>query len=110
MSFLLVLGVLFIGVGVVLTFDIAGLGRSVIKNLTSKPLGTLAPGFAATRQGMETYGLVLATCGLMLISVPMASIQPVAGLVGLVGGFIAFLLVSVLAIVGEVRTYRALKR
>jgi len=82
----------------------------LIRRVTSRSLGTLAPGYAATQRGIQVYvGLVVAL-GLLAFGVWAVDWSKGLGLVvGLVGAA-AFLVLSVIAIAGEVRTFRALKR
>jgi hypothetical protein len=90
-------------------FDAFGFGRFVIRHLTSKPLGGLAPGYAATLPGLKAYALVLMFCGLALGGLALAAEVPLAGLAAITGSLLGFVLTSIVAIVGEVKTYRVLK-
>ena len=93
--------------GIALVFASAGLGLArnfVIEHVTSKSLGSLAPGYAATRSGYNTYVGLVTDIGLILIALHL-------GIVWLVLLTIAFFLLgSVAVIIGEVVTYRAMKR
>jgi hypothetical protein len=104
------IGVLLWVVGLVLLFNVGGAADAVIRGVTSRSLGELAPGFAASRTGFRVYALLISDIGVAVTGLGIATISPAlgAGLLGL--GLIGFLVGSVIAIVGEVRTYRALKR
>ena len=107
---LLVIGALISAAGVVLLSNLAGAGDYVIRHLTSKPLGSLPPGFAASNTGFKVYSLVVLAVGLVFLGVGLAAAAVTSGL-ALVGiGLVAFGFSSVLAIRGEIATYRAMKR
>jgi uncharacterized membrane protein YjjP (DUF1212 family) len=76
----------------------------VIKHVTSRSLGSLAPGYAATQRGYWIYAGLVGSIGVILLALhfgnPWFLLLAVAG----------FIYGSVAAILGEVRTYRALKR
>jgi hypothetical protein len=105
-----VIGTALLLVSLVLGLDFGGAGKAVIRNLTSRSLGQLAPGYAASPVGFKVYAAMLGSIGLVLVGLDAATKAAVAGLLAMTVGVIAFLLLSILAIVGEVRTYRALKR
>jgi hypothetical protein len=105
-----VIGAALLLVAVVLVFDVAGAGKAVIRNLTSRSLGRLAPGFAASPFGFKIYAALLGSIGLTLFGLDMARTDALPGLVAMIAGVTGFVLLSVFAIVGEVRTYRELKR
>jgi hypothetical protein len=108
---LLILGWVVFSVGVVLAGNFLGSGDFVIKHVTSRPLGSLAPGYAASRIGFRVYAGVLAQIGLVIEGVGIAELAPpIAGAIVVAVGVIGFVVLSALAIGGEVRTYRALKR
>ena len=81
----------------------------VTRHVTSRALGSLAPGFAATRLGYVTYAGLVGDIGLILIAIDVAFRSP-AGVWLVVLAIAAFFIGSIVAIGGEVRTYRALKR
>ena len=96
---LLAIGLLLIAAGVVLLLDLGGAARFVIRRLTSRSLGELAPGYAASRDGFRVYaGLAIS---------PSA---PLPGAVGTVIGIVGFLVATGIALMGEVRTYRDLPK
>jgi hypothetical protein len=106
----LALGVLITAAGTVLLLNLFGAADRVIHRVTSHSLGELAPGYAATPRGFRIYtalvlavGIACAGLGVIGRSIPLA-----AGLI--VVGALAFGIASVIAIAGEVETYRALKR
>jgi hypothetical protein len=94
----------------VLIFDIAGAGTAVIRRVTSRSLGELAPGFAASRFGFRIYAGLLGALGLIAGGIAAAQHVPIAGAVVIAVGLVAFVVLSVIAIRGEVTTYRGLKR
>jgi hypothetical protein len=81
----------------------------LIKNLTSRSLGTLAPGYAASRAGIRTYSNVIASFGILVIGLGATDWAGTIGAFVAVVGFVMFVAFSAVAIAGEVRTYRALK-
>jgi hypothetical protein len=82
----------------------------VIDRLTSRSLGSLAPGYAATPDGLRVYAVLVICIGLVLGGIGLASWFPQFGAAGAACGLFGFAVFSVVAIVGEVRTYKALKR
>lgn len=106
----LVLGGLLVLAGLVLLFNVLGAGDQVIRRVTSRSLGDLAPGFAASRRGFRTYALLIVGVGVVCLGVGSASWSAsfAAGLMIL--GVVVFAVASVIAIAGEVTTYKALKR
>jgi hypothetical protein len=106
----LAIGVVLCLAGLVLLLNLFGASDAVIRRVTSRSLGDLAPGFAASRRGFRTYAVLVLSVGVLCIGLAVtADFLPLgAGL--LVFGAVAFGIASVIAIVGEVETYRALKR
>lgn len=93
--------------GIALVFASAALLAArdfVIRHVTSKSLGSLAPGYAASRSGYNTYAGLVCDIGLILIALHLG----IPWVVLLTIAF--FLLGSIAVIIGEVLTYRALKR
>jgi hypothetical protein len=82
----------------------------LIRNLTSRSLGTLAPGYAASRSGIRVYSNVIASFGIVVIGLGATDWAGTIGALVAVVGLVMFVAFSAAAIVGEVRTYRALKR
>jgi hypothetical protein len=106
----LTLGVLICAVGAVLLLNLFGAADVVIQRVTSRSLGELAPGFAATPRGFRVYAGLVLTVGIVCVGLGVIgrSIPLAAGLIVL--GAMAFGIASVIAIAGEVEIYRALKR
>jgi len=81
-----------------------------MRNVTRRNLGTLAPGFAASPEGFHVYARMIAAIGVFFLGVAVAERYALVG-VGLVAAsLIVFVFLSVVAIRGEIATYRALKR
>jgi hypothetical protein len=101
-----------VGLGVALL--LAGLALAVraddvISRVTSRRLGSLAPGFAATRWGYQVYAGLVEAIGLAVLGIGWSESWP--GATGLFwAGLGLFTGLSLAAIIGEVRTYRGLKR
>ena len=104
------IGVVLWVAGLVLLFNVAGAGDAVIRRVTSRSLGELAPGFAASRYGFKVYAVLILEVGVAVTGLGIAGSSAVLGGVLLALGIIGFLVASGIAIAGEVRTYRALKR
>jgi hypothetical protein len=110
---LLVIGLLLIAAGAVLLLNVGGAAGAVHRNVTSRSLGDLAPGYAATPNGMRVYAALVTTIGVVFGAVGALlqwPVYPAFGLSALGLGVLAFLVTSTIVIIGEVRTYRALKR
>jgi hypothetical protein len=109
-TLVLAIGVLLFVVGLVLLLNLFAAGDYVIRHLTSRSLGQLAPGFAATQRGMRTYATLLLAIGIVCLGLGgvTRNLAAVAGL--LVLGAMMFGVASVIAIAGEIETYRALKK
>jgi hypothetical protein len=107
---LTVFGTVVVVVGAALAYNIAGSGDFVIRNLTSRSLGTLAPGFAASPTGFKIYAFLITSIGVVLAGVGLTDLSALRGLYVVGFGLTMFIVCSVIVIVGEVRTYRALKR
>jgi hypothetical protein len=106
----LAIGVLLCAAGLVLLLNVAGAADVVMRRVTSQPLGELAPGFAASHRGFQTYAALVIAIGLFAIGLGVAGWSALIGVGLMVLGGIAFVVASVIAIAGEVSTYRALKR
>jgi hypothetical protein len=109
-SLVLAIGVLLCLAGLVLLVNLFGAADLVMRRVTSRSLGELAPGFAASRRGFRTYAVLILAIGIMVLGLAATArfIPLGAGL--LVLGALTFGIASVIAIAGEVETYRALKR
>jgi hypothetical protein len=106
----LAIGVLLLVAGFVLLLNVGGAADLVMRRVTSQPLGELAPGFAASHRGFQTYAALVIAIGLFAIGLGVADSSALIGAGLMVLGGIAFVVASVIAIAGEVSTYRALKR
>src|ERR1700674_3004993 len=106
----LVIGVLLFAAGFVLLLNLFGAADLVMRRVTSQPLGELAPGFAASRRGFRIYAVLVLAIGVLCLGLAATAwfIPLGAGL--LVLGALTFGIASVVAIAGEVETYRALRR
>ena len=104
------LGVVLSAAGLVLLFNLGGAGDEVIKRVTSQSLGDLAPGFASTRRGFDIYATLVLAVGVFALGLSVAGWFVPIGTSLMVLGGIAFAGASVIAIGGEIDTYRALKR
>jgi hypothetical protein len=106
----ILIGVLLCLAGLALLFNVGGAGDLIIRRVTSRSLGELAPGYAASRGGFKVYATLVLAIGVALVGLGIADRSAVLGAGLLVIGIGAFVVASVIAIAGEVRTYRALKR
>jgi hypothetical protein len=106
----LVIALLLTLAGLVLLVNLFGAADLVMRRVTSQPLGELAPGFAASRSGFRIYAVLVLAVGILCLGLAATAwfIPLGAGL--LVLGALTFGIASVIAIAGEVETYRALKR
>jgi hypothetical protein len=109
-AIVLLIGVLLGVAGLVLLVNLFGAGDLVMRRVTSQPLGELAPGFAASRRGFRTYAVLVLAIGILCLGLAATAWVIPLGAGLLVLGALAFVIASVIAIVGEVETYRALKR
>jgi len=57
------LGLVLVAVGVVLLVNLGGSADSVIRRVTSRNLGELAPGYAASRGGFKVYATLVLALG-----------------------------------------------
>src|SRR6267378_4318010 len=97
----LALGVVISVAGAVLLLNLFGAADLVINRVTSRSLGELAPGFAATPRGFRVYAALVLAVGIVCVGIGVAgrSIPLAAGLIVL--GAMAFAVASVIAIAGE---------
>ena len=104
------IGILITASGLALLTNLFGAADLVIRRVTSQSLGTLAPGFAASRHGFSVYAIVLTSLGALVLGLGL--IPLLFGIAGgiMVMGAITFVIASVIAIRGEVETYRAINR
>jgi hypothetical protein len=106
----LAIGVILFVAGLVLLLNVGAAGDLVMRRVTTQPLGELAPGFAASRRGFQTYAALVIAIGVFAVGLGVAGLSALVGAGLMVLGVIAFVGASVIAIAGEVKTYRALKR
>ncbi|HEY3084688.1 MAG TPA: hypothetical protein VGK28_04440 [Candidatus Dormibacteraeota bacterium] len=109
MSATLVIGGLIALIGVVLLLNLIGAGDFVMRTVTSRYLGSLPPGFAASKSGFRVYAALVIAIGLVFAGLGVAETSVTAGIVVFAIGAAAFVVLSVLAIRGEVATARGLK-
>lgn len=107
---LIAIGILAVLAGRILHANFAGSADFVIKNMTSRSLGSLAPGYAASSSGFKVYSNLVVAIGIALIGLGALDWWGSFAAIGVLVGIVYFVIFSVVAIVGEVRTYRALKR
>jgi uncharacterized membrane protein len=82
----------------------------LIRRVTSRSLGALAPGYAATNTGFRVYAGLVAAIGIATLGGALTTwSQPVSWAL-LLAGIVGFSILTVVALTGEARTYRALKR
>ena len=106
---MLAIGVVLCVAGIALLFNLGGAGDLVIRRVTSRSLGALAPGYAASRGGFKVYATLVLAIGVAIAGLGLTDRSAVLGVGLFVLGIAVFAVASVIAIVGEVRTYRALK-
>lgn len=107
---MLAIGLLLCLAGLVLLLNLFGAAEMVIRRVTSRSLGELAPGFAASRRGFRAYATLVLAIGTLCLGLAATDrFLPLAAAL-LVLGALTFGVASVIAIAGEVETYRRLKR
>jgi len=107
---LIAAGLVLVAVGVALLVNLGGSANLVIRRVTSRKLGDLAPGYAASALGFKVYATLVAALGIVVCGIGLSLAAPIPGVVAILVGVAVFAIASVLAITGEVRTYRALTR
>jgi hypothetical protein len=96
---------LVLGIALVISSLALILGRDfVIRRVTSRPLGSLPPGYAATPRGYIGYTFLVFDLGLILLAIDSENPWLILGAIGL------FVIASITVILGEVVTVRNLKR
>ena len=106
----LVIGALIVAIGVVLALNVLGAGDFVMRTVTSRYLGSLPPGFAGSKRGFRVYAALVIAIGLVFAGFGLAESSVDAGIAVFAVGGAAFIVLSVIAIRGEVETVRALMR
>ena len=110
MLVVLAIGILLSIAGVVLLANLFGAGDLVISRVTSRPLGELAPGFAAGARGFKIYATLVLSVGILCLGLAGTGWFLLVGVALIVLGAVIFAVASVIAIRGEVETYHGLKR
>lgn len=106
MRLVLAIGIALCAIGFTWLLNVFGAGDYVIKRVTSRYLGSLPPGFAATVRGFRVYSVLVLALGVLCLGVGVIqrSVPLAAGL--LILGAITFGIASMIAIAGEVETAR----
>ena len=107
---MLAVGVVISLAGIALLLNVGGAGDFVIRRVTSRSLGELAPGYAASPRGFKVYATLVLAIGIAVTGLEIADRSAFVGLTLMLLGIGAFVVASAIAIMGEVRTYRALRR
>jgi len=82
----------------------------LIRHVTSRSLGSLAPGYASSDRGVRIYTGLVRALGVIVLSLWVLSWSVETGGLLLIVGAGGFVVLSAIAIAGEVTTYRAIKR
>src|SRR5689334_3447374 len=88
--------------GVILALNVAGAGDLVMRNVTMRYLGSLPPGFAGSKSGFRVYALLVIAIGLLFAGFGIAETSVSAGIALFALGAVGFVVLSVLAIRGEI--------
>ena len=110
MAVVLAIGVAISGAGLVLLLNLFGAGDYVMRRVTSRYLGTLPPGFAASKRGFRIYAVLVLAVGLLCLGLAATEWLLPLGAGLLVVGAITFGVASVVAIAGEVEVARGDKK
>jgi hypothetical protein len=102
----LAIGVLLSAAGIVLLVNLFGAGDYVIRTVTSKYLGSLPPGYAASKRGFRIYSVLVLAVGLVCAGLGLTDRLLPIGAALIVIGAVVFGIASVVAITGEVETSR----
>jgi hypothetical protein len=105
----LIIGGLIVLIGLVLVLNLLGAGAFVMRNLTSRYLGSLPPGYAASLAGFRVYALLVIAIGLLFAGFGEAESSITVGIALFALGAVGFVVFSVVAIRGEIMTVRATK-
>jgi len=100
----LLIGGLIALLGVILALNVAGAGDFVMRNVTMRYLGSLPPGFAGSKGGFRVYALLVIAIGLLFAGFGIAETSVSAGIALFAVGAVGFVVLSVLAIRGEIAT------
>lgn len=102
----LVIGILLTVAGIVLLLNVFAAGDYVMRTVTQKYLGSLPPGFAASKRGFRVYATLVISIGVVFLGLGIAASLVPVGAALLVLGAVIFVIASVIAIKGEVATSR----
>lgn len=91
----LAIGVLLCVAGLTLLFNVGGAAVAVIRGVTSRSLGELAPGFAASRGGFQVYAALVLAMGVAVAGVGIAGWSAVLGVALFLLGVCVFAVASV---------------
>ena len=105
----LVIGAVIALLGVVLSVNLLGAGDFVMRHVTRRYLGSLPPGYAASKMGFRVYAVLVISIGLLFAGFGIAETSTSLGVVVFAAGAVGFIVLSVLAIRGEIATARAPK-
>ena len=100
----LVIGGVIALLGVVLAVNLLGAGDLVMRTVTMRYLGSLPPGFAGSKGGFRVYALLVIAIGLLFAGFGIAETSVDTGIAVFAIGVIGFIVLSVLAIRGEITT------
>jgi hypothetical protein len=103
------IGVVLALAGAVLLLNLFGAGDYVMRRVTSRYLGSLPPGFAASKRGFRIYSLLVLAIGVVFLGVGLTFAVVLLGAGLIVVGAIGFGMASLAAIAGEVETARGHK-
>jgi hypothetical protein len=95
-----------VAIGVLLVFASGALyiwQDAVTRRVTSRSLGSLAPGYAATKLGYRLYVGLVADVGLIALAIGLN----IAWLI--IAAIVLFIIETIAVAIGEVVTYRKLK-
>jgi hypothetical protein len=106
----LAIGVAISGAGLVLLLNLFGAGDYVMRRVTSQYLGTLPPGFAASKRGFRIYAALVLAVGVLCLGLAATAWLLPLGAAMLVAGAITFGVASMVAIAGEVEVARGDKK
>ena len=106
----LVIGAVIALLGAGLLVNLFGVGDLVIRGVTSRYLGSLPPGYAASKEGFRVYAALVIAIGLLFAGFGLAESSVALGSVFFGAGAVAFVVISAMVIRGEIATYRDLKR
>ena len=110
MAVVLAIGLAISGAGLVLLLNLFGAGDYVMRRVTSRYLGTLPPGFAASKRGFRIYAVLVLAVGLLCLGLAATEWLLPLGAGLLVVGAITFGVGSMVAIAGEVEVARGDKK